>query len=344
VTSTQLRSSKTTDVPRKGFWKPLSLCLLAVLVVSIILSTLLLLREHSLSLQYAEKRLKERRCEIMVDERRPPQPIWSEMLLGSDRLNWAHLVRINKVPLSKYDARLLSRFPRLSIVVINSCPAVNDVVPECRQIPQLKEVYIYECDQLDAKALRSLAECSELETLVIDHDRGALDLSVLSKASKLQRLTLFGTGFGDETAIAMAKCPQLISVKMIGTRLTDRGLSALCELPSLQTLVLREANLTGVVLAQFANKMCLRELDLSGSRIGEVGLIAIGQIKSLRTLVVDSSQASDAQLTELREALPGCAITASDDRFDSGGSDKTSAVVPGGHRRAQSGGDPLPEN
>ena len=298
-------SPDTIGAPRTNWWKRLSICVLAVLSFGILFSTLFVIRYGSLRQHYAARRLKELRCDLTIDERRPPQRRFSEMLFGNDQWNWTYLIRINSRSLSNGDAALLTCFPRLSIVVVNSCPSANDVLTECVRLSRLKEVYLYDCHEINGAAVQILAECSGLETLVIEHSQRPLDLSPLSNARKLECLILFGMTFGDETAAEISSCTELRLLKMIGTRLTDEGLNALGELPNLETLVIRDADIKGAALSHFAHTMCLRDLDLSGSRVSEVGLNAIRQIESLRSLALDASQVNDTQLAELREALPG---------------------------------------
>lgn len=165
----------------------LQLALVSVAIL-LLLPLFASLRQYAFWQERAAKRLLERGCELSVSDERPPQSILSSIAFGSDRLDWVSLVRFSGTRLSEHDIRYIRHFPRLSTIVIDSCPHVNAILGEGCRLPSIKNIYIYDCDQLNSNALRTVFEMSKVETLSIKHNAQRIDLSSAASAAQLTSL------------------------------------------------------------------------------------------------------------------------------------------------------------
>jgi hypothetical protein len=91
--------------------------------------------------------------------------------------------------------------------------------------------------------------------------------------------------------------PDLRTVWLTGTQVSDRGIGALCGLPVLLNLVLKNTNITDAALEK------IRSLRLSSitlpSQISDSALPALSSIASLKRLDLSSTSVSDQGLAAL---------------------------------------------
>ena len=79
---------------------------------------------------------------------------------------------------------------------------------------------------------------------------------------------------------------ELVVLGLNNTRITDKGLAYLKELPRLSQLMVHR-----------------------GTKVTESGLVHLKSFPALTSLSIDKANFSEASLNELRRALPDCRIT-----------------------------------
>jgi len=146
----------------------------------------------------------------------------------------------------------------------------------------LKELDV-SCTQIGDSGMPYLKELKELKKLNLASTRVCLGLKHLG-GLPLQELTLDDTDIGDD---ALAHIAQLRALKILSlsfTKITDRGLTKIKEMKSLE------------------------KLRLNCTDIGDDGLAFVGRLTGLRELWVRSTHVSYPGLVELTKWLLNCEI------------------------------------
>jgi hypothetical protein len=122
--------------------------------------------------------------------------------------------------------------------------------------------------------LQRLAGCARLHTLdVSSTPLTGTGLTHLQTIATLRHLTLTQCKIHDETAESLASLPQLTSLNLMGTTLTDRGMSAVGRLTQLEQLHLGGVDhLTDVTAEHLRPLTRLHSLAIGGTRISDTGL------------------------------------------------------------------------
>lgn len=97
--------------------------------------------------------------------------------------------------------------------------------------------------------------------------------------------------------------------KKHGGMISDKGMSELAKITSLETLDLRATQITDAGLAELKALPKLKELLVNGTAITDQGLAHLQAIKSLRTVNVFNCKAVTAKgIADLKKALPECEV------------------------------------
>lgn len=110
-------------------------------------------------------------------------------------------------------------------------------------------------------------------------------LRLLRQMPDLEQLNLRQVQVGDALARELPSWPGLTFVSLDSSRITNDGLSPLCELPN------------------------LRELSLVETRISDDGLESLQRMQQLKQLMVDHTWMSAKGILALRDALPNCSVS-----------------------------------
>ncbi len=206
---------------------------------------------------------------------------------------------------------------------------LDGLAPEGIQVLMLRDT------DVDDDGLRHVGRLTGLRVLILSHTRiGDAGIAHLSKLEKLQEINLdaFGVnrqgfGVGDEALRVLAKLPELASISLRLTKVTDAGLAALAEnsairsllvpgtkvsdagmkhlrrLSQLETLWLgvydEGANVTDEGLGDIGELTTLKHLNLSGTKITDAGLPRLGKLSKLESLSLDSTAITEEGLRHL---------------------------------------------
>lgn len=158
---------------------------------------------------------------------------------------------------------------------------------------------------------RGLAALSDVQSLVyLDLSGTRLEdaaVDTLAKFPRLVQLYLPHTGISDSALARFAAAPHLVFLCVDAGQATDVGIAGLMTCPRLRSLWIVDAD--NECVTRVARFHALTGLDLQGDKINADSLPVLKEMRSLKSLTLIDTQFSDAELSELRQALPGCTIT-----------------------------------
>ncbi len=148
------------------------------------------------------------------------------------------------------------------------------------------------------RRLRSL-QLEQCEQLTDD------DFQFLARLSQLDRVDLAGSKAGDRAAQAMRNLLHLRDLRIGSEFLTDAGMQAICEIVSLQALMItaEASKITDAGLADFWRLVNLRSLHLESLGFSGNGLAALAELPKLRQLALNNVTLSDQAMKQLA-AIP----------------------------------------
>ncbi len=130
-------------------------------------------------------------------------------------------------------------------------------------------------------------------------------MKVLAKMPELETVRLRLTKVTDAGMAELAKIKTLKSLSVPGTRVSDAGLIDLQTLPNLEHLrlgVYREgANITDEGLKTIGQMKQLKDLDLSGTKISDAGLVHLQGLGHLDSLSLENTKVTEAGLAHLAQ-------------------------------------------
>lgn len=206
-------------------------------------------------------------------------------------------------------ARLLSR-RRLSLKTMEFFRTnLNDAVLDpLSELPALTQLSLEE-NELSVDAVSRLIETSpNIENLVIQPKEKAAShsglLENIGRLKKLQTLTLgnFET-FSTEDLAPLSSLPELLSVTILRTELTDEGLDRLCRLKNVTELRFQDIGLSDAALVYLKPTWGrLRFLNLSDNPITGDGLSVLEDMPQLLSLTLHRTRLNDDALARLPDS------------------------------------------
>jgi hypothetical protein len=134
------------------------------------------------------------------------------------------------------------------------------------------------------------------------------DLVHLSAFPNLHTLNLHHTKISDVGIASVAKLTTLQTLHLGNTEVSDAGLEALQVLPQLHELGLTYTKVTDGGMATLGRMHSLTELSVSGSQITDKGISELKTLTHLRKLTLIKTSATKAGVERLRKALPNTHI------------------------------------
>jgi len=236
-------------------------------------------------------------------------------------------------PIADGDLVHLKGFERLSWLNLEDTQIDDAALPDLERLDSLTRLVIKGTDITDAgvEQLRSTFK-SRGQEIELEHDpldlqriaarwllenKAAVTLSTgpLVKVAALPKSACTVTkldleGVGDLNTANLARvlpyCPQLVDLRLKGTKLSDEEMVVFDYLKNLEYLTLTDTKVTDTGLEHLAGLKKLRVLDLSGTRIRGSGLVHLKDLDSLEylglgfTLVLGRNLEHIAGLTSLR--------------------------------------------
>lgn len=153
---------------------------------------------------------------------------------------------------------------------------------------------------------RTPAVCDEVD--LRDTRAGDGDVQSLRALPEVRSVYLDGTQVTDIATIELSELKHLKCLSLGDTAITDRGLVFLRALPQLEMLSLASTKVTDRGVAHLAELPNLTMLNLSGTSISDASLAQLQKIKNLKELFVTDTRISAAGVQTLKENLPNALV------------------------------------
>lgn len=154
----------------------------------------------------------------------------------------------------------------------------------------------------DVEELKALGD--DLETLeIIDCTLDEAVLSAIGSLPNLRTLNLAYTNVTDEDLKKLFPRSNLHTLVLNYTRITDAAIPAVCENPELERLGLAGTSITDVGLEVLSENIQLKQLDIADTKISDLSAARLAAMKTLESICVSSNpsitNASIEQLAKL---------------------------------------------
>jgi uncharacterized protein (TIGR03067 family) len=179
-------------------------------------------------------------------------------------------------------------------------------------LQQLRWMRLFNC-QISDDSLMQMTDLPNLKFLDLDFNTPTTDAGLAHFARhypQLETLCLHGTNVTDAGLEHLAALPQLNLINLTSTRITRDALPRLATFPALTTLGLAGTNLQDDDLALLADFPRLESLDLNQTRLTDAAVEHLVLLDGLKRLQIRQTGITTAGLTRLRKALPNCTIDA----------------------------------
>lgn len=180
----------------------------------------------------------------------------------------------------------------------------NDLLKQLHGLKTLQELSLFSTNVSD-KTLQDLGELPNLESI----DLGGCNVTIegilyLRSSQKLKRL-----GLGDirppldDNAIerVVTAWPDLESISLDASQITDTGLSHLGNLHNLQYLNISRTKITDEGLESLVGLTQLKRLHADNTKILDPGMVHLNSIKSLEKLNLNFTLITDQGLREIQD-------------------------------------------
>lgn len=102
--------------------------------------------------------------------------------------------------------------------------------------------------------------------------------------------------------------PQLVTLDLNSTRITDRSVSMLADAQNLRLIRLAETAVTDAALDTLATLHSLESINLYGTQVTNEGVMKLASLPNLRQLYLWQTEVSEETINVLREKMPDCEI------------------------------------
>ncbi len=133
-------------------------------------------------------------------------------------------------------------------------------------------------------------------------------LEPIFKMRSVAHLGLLGADVMDDDLEPLPNASWMQLLQLNQTRITDRSMPVIGQLPALHWLELEETDITDEGLAALANLQHLEYLNLRHTRIGDDGLRQLTRLRRLTRVHVDGTDVTPEGIAELQAVLPACQV------------------------------------
>lgn len=214
-------------------------------------------------------------------------------------------------------ASQLSRFRNLRKVIFDRRGSItDDGLAQLAQLTKLRRLDLGATREgsttiTDAGA-RSVSQLRSLRELIMPQTALTGDgVRLLAAIPTLEQLDLTLCEVTDESLQPFGDLKNLRSLKLRGTQIKGPGLQHLARCQSLESLQISELSpFDSDELRHFVGHPRLKSLNLSGTRLDKRAVEHLQRISTLELLEMNDSGVGEADLRELRAALPKCTVEA----------------------------------
>jgi len=136
------------------------------------------------------------------------------------------------------------------------------------------------------------------------------DMDDLSSLVDVRELWLWGNPISDDgvARLRLTSFRRLESLNLADTRVTDKGLSCLPEIPNLSFLALSGTQVSDEGIATVARCRKLTTLHLADTEVTDSGIMALRVLTNLREVNLLNTRVTDGGGAALQRALPRCNV------------------------------------
>jgi hypothetical protein len=204
----------------------------------------------------------------------------------------------------------LARMRQLTSLTIQKAPITDEgiaaLIGRLSEVGKLKTLNLFKCPNVTDEGLKKIERLTSLERLFLNNNDG-LTSSLLAKIShltNLNRLEIDSIALDEADLIHLAKLTKLetlgLSCSNSKSKLTDRGLAFVSQVPSLQSLTIQSAKFTDVGVPDLLKLKKLRFLDLSHTEITDQGLESLAkEFPNLLRLGLTGTHVTDAAMVHV---------------------------------------------
>ena len=246
----------------------------------------------------------------------------------ADRIERAQVAQASGESAGRLGLAALKNFPALEVLELRFTHVTADSLVHLRDVPGLRELSLAVVPVGDG-ALEHLEPLKNLEVLQLPNarltgsglrhlkglrklrhlelqvnsipDAAAADL--LADLPNLRLLNMEQTGAGDATLEAAARLPNLESLLLPRTLITDKGVAKLDKATKLRELNLSNPRLTALIAPLMALHE-LRLLALSTTQITDSDVDRLAELPNLRTLYIGATRVSNGAVHRLWDKSP----------------------------------------
>lgn len=186
-------------------------------------------------------------------------------------------------------AQILSGFPSLRDVNIDTSPVSDIGLQSLTKLRRLQILSLKGCDQLTDKGLAQLASLTFLERLDLQGTRASqLTYTALPRLNRLRHLRVPGRGFTTNSYLAIASLTglQTLSIASIPSATPTHAFKPFKRLVNLKTLELSADEFSPTNVRDVCEMPSLRVLELSSPTISNSDLAALSKHATLERLTI----------------------------------------------------------
>ncbi len=209
--------------------------------------------------------------------------------------------------LTDADFMVLQHCPNLEwLGIMNNSYVTGSFLESLQAQTQLESLELVNCQRFTQANLNQLRQFKQLKLLnltsTLGLDLAVTDLSFVRSLKNLRQIWLVGYQLNGKSMLEpLGELPQLISVDVSGSGVTDQQLKPLAQAESLSFLVLSETKVGDAGLAHLEGLKNLKAISLDATRVTDRGLASLAGLSELNRLSLDSTGITDRGLVHLEQ-------------------------------------------
>jgi serine/threonine protein kinase len=270
--------SASTDVTAP-VWKDQVTLPLALLVVLICLAGALVQIMQTFATPIDSRTDEERRLSEVdslrrknqIDTRTVGKWVWHYFdtpEITDERLNALLKCDVTRLTLSNTNVKdeqleTIAKLPLVLLDIRDTNISNKGVEIICQKMPKLQSLIVENCPQINSEGYRKIARLTDLKILSLRNTSVSDDdLIVLSKLKELNLLYVaYSPKITDRSIDSILKLEKLYSIRIDGTRITDKGINRLSSMPRMIFLGLGSLHLGDENFPSFSNNISMLDLN-----------------------------------------------------------------------------------
>lgn len=195
--------------------------------------------------------------------------------------------------------RYLASLPKLSRLALCGGRCTDAYLEALPRMDKLKQLSLIGC-VMSAQSLAVLKKCPQLERLELSFVPVEDGIQYLSDVPQLYSLKIENTDLSDLGIMHLKVVSQVRSLTLKSTRITDDGLKVLQNLSELTSITLSATKVRGPGLSNLTKLPKLRRLSFEGRGTTDAWLLAIEPLRGIEWMQLSDTAITGAGLAPLR--------------------------------------------